>query len=657
MYGGRDKAMVPRNGHTLTVGIVARISGCANQKELSLEDQEDHGREVARDLYDGHTEFEVIATKGKGERLDRPELEQIEAKLREGKLDLLVMEDLGRLVRGAEAVRLLGIAVDHGIRTVSPNDGVDTNEPTWEADALAVTHDHVSHQAHGSKRIKHKKMNRFIKFGGSPACPPYGYVVPEAAVTYHDWKLDETATPLIREAFEILKETLNCSAVAEYFNNNKAPVGPYCRRKSWDGKMVRRFFRNRILGGMPTRGRMHTVKHHETGRRVSVKNPNGPKFHECLHLAHLDIKDLDEVNAILDQRNHGCGRKPVNGVDPLLRVPRKRSRFPGHCACCLYCGGDCVWGGNGMKGNLMCSRAREWKCWNSMGHSGALAAQKVVECIIQMVGSLQGFDAQFRELVRAAGTDASGEMGRRWEQLLKDEAAHARQKQNLQESLAAFGPIPLVKEQMTQFQNRERALSRERRELEAFKSRTLNLPPSVAELRAMLAVQFDKLATNSYECGDLLRKLVPEFHVYLVRLCNGGHPLPRARVTIALDGILPDAKHVPGLAKLLTRTFTIDLFVPPQRERIRETAVRLGAQGHGPKEIARRIPGIIPEKPTSTAVQNALALHAKMQQLGLDSPYIILREPPEDYPKLRRHKNSKYRFEPREGYQPPEIEF
>jgi hypothetical protein len=345
----------------------------------------------------------------------------------------------------------------------------------------------------------------------------------------------------------------------------------------------------------------------------------------------------------------------VEGKDPLAGLPRKRSRFPGHCSDCWYCGNEGVWGGNGMTGNLMCKRAREWKCWNSVGYSGALAAQKVRERIEQMLFELESSEQQFRDLVCAARQDASGALGRRWEQLEKNEAAQARAKSNLQESLATFGPIPMVKEKMTEFQNRERELARERCELERIKKRALDLPQSVAELRALLEKQFDNLAANSYEFADLLRKLVPEFHVYLVRLCDGGHPLPRARVTIALDGIIPDAAHVPDLPKLLTRTFTIDLFVPPQRERIRETAVRLAAEGYGPREIARRIPGIITEKPTATAVQKALALDAKMKQLGLTSPYVILREPPEDYPKLRRHKNPKYRFEPRDGYQRPEI--
>jgi hypothetical protein len=44
--------------------------------------------------------------RGKGEALDRPELAEIEAAYRKGELDLFVFEDLGRSVRGADAVRL-----------------------------------------------------------------------------------------------------------------------------------------------------------------------------------------------------------------------------------------------------------------------------------------------------------------------------------------------------------------------------------------------------------------------------------------------------------------------------------------------------------------------------------------------------------------------
>jgi hypothetical protein len=61
------------------------------------------------------------------------------------------------------------------------------------------------------------------------------------------------------------------------------------------------------------------------------------------------------------------------------------------------------------------------------------------------------------------------------------------------------------------------------------------------------------------------------------------------------------------------------------------------------------------ERPKLPVVQQALALDRLMKGQGLDSPYVLLLEPPADYPKLRRHKNAKYRFKPRNGYERPVI--
>lgn len=149
--------MKPRNGHTLVVYVVARISGCQSQKEVSLDDQVDHAREVVAEMYNGQVDFRIIATKGKGERLDQPELAEIEDALRRGEADLMVQEDVGRLVRGADANRLWGLAVDYGTRCIAPNDCCDTADDTWEQDVLNACADHVAYNAHTSKRIKHKK--------------------------------------------------------------------------------------------------------------------------------------------------------------------------------------------------------------------------------------------------------------------------------------------------------------------------------------------------------------------------------------------------------------------------------------------------------------------------------------------------------------------
>lgn len=642
----------PRNGHTWVWGIVARISGCQNQKELSLEDQEDHGKEVVAELCDGPIEFHTIATKGKGERLDRPELAEIEAEFRSGKYDGFVMEDVGRMVRGADAVRLWGIGVDHRTRCVAPNDHCDTNDENWEQALLNACAEHVGHNAHTSMRIKYKKMNRFKKFGGATPCEIYGYIKPEGAKTFDDWLKDDAATPNIQEGLRRLKETLNCSAVALWFNQQGVPVGKYCDRKEWYGAMVRRYFGNSLLKGLPGRGFRHTIKHHETGRRVSVPNLKGPTFRECPHLAHVDPAEFDEVNALLDAKNDKHGRKHVNGVDPRWQVPRTQTVFPGQHACCWYCGWHYVWGANGVTENLMCSNCRKWHCWNSFGFDGRLAVQRIVSLITAELPRLDGFEDQFADMVRAARQDRLGSTANDWRKLLSDEATLAKEKENFNNAIRMLGADPMLVEQLNAIKAHEQELAWPRYRLERLRAKKLELPNSMGDLRQQLEDQFLRLALESPEFGDLMRQLVPEFYVYLVRLVDGGHPLPRAKIKLALAGTVSDAALVPGLPELLTRDFTIDLFEkPPQRERIREESARLAAQDLKPRQIAAQLE----EQPKYQVVQQALALDRRMKELGLATPYVPVTEPPDDYPKLRRHKNVNYSFQPREGYQRPPI--
>jgi hypothetical protein len=647
----RSEALVPRNGHTLVVGVVARISGGPNQKELSLDDQVDHAKQVVAELYDGPVEYRVVATKGKGERLDRPELAEVEDMLRSGALDLLIAEDIGRIVRGTAASELCGIAVDHGTRVIAPNDCIDTAEDAWEGEVISACRDHVGYNAHTSKRLKQKLMNRFKHGRGAAARPVYGYVVPEGAKSYDEWQKDPAATEVYREWFLKLKEDANCSAVADALNAKTVATGPYARRTTWDAKMVRRLTRNPLLKGAPGRGFKHTVKHHGSGRRVSVKNPAGPIFRECPHLAHVDPDLWDEVNRLLDEANAGFGRKPVNGADPLRGRPKKRTRFPGRHARCWYCGRQFVWGANGVAENLMCSGAREWRCWNSIGVDGAAAGAAAAKALREELEHLEGFDGQFRGLVEEAGRRGGADGDRRRAELDRARAALAAGRTNLCDAITAYGPRPMFEEKVAALDAEEKRLERERRELERLRGRAPVLPGSVAELRREFEEQARDLAADSPEFGALLRRLVPEFYVYLVRLCDGGHLLPRARATLSLAGVVPDARRAPGVAALLTHTVTLDLFEPPQRERIRAEAVRLAGTGLDQRQIARQLP----EPATQAAVSQAIALDRRMRTLGLDTPYVLVGDPPSDYPKLRRHHNAKYRFEPLPDHRPPEL--
>ena len=649
--------LTPRNGHTLVVSPVARISGCQNQKEESLEDQVDHAKEEVAWLYTGPVEYRIISTRGKGEALDRPELAEIEAMIRTREVDLLVMEDVGRLVRGTEAVRLWGIAVDHGTRCIAPNDCLDTADETWEEELIAACRDHVGHNSHTSKRIKKKLMNRFRRHGGATAREIAGYEKPEGAKSYDDWIRVDELTPLIRKGAQILRESECYEAVAEWFNDNGMPVGKYCRNAIWDGKMVRRFYWNPLLKGVACRGTRMTVKHHESGRRKPVKNPDGPVYYECPALAHLAPVEFDELQLLLTRKNQIYRRKGKSGEDPLKHVPRKRTRFPGQHAVCWYCGRQLVWGANGTTDALMCNGSREYACWNSIGVPGTLTAGRIVDAVTAALARLEDFDDQFRQLVQDSVDEESPSLDELRRQLERDERSHERAREKVKAALLQWGPTSVVTDMNADLEREEVELSVRRAKLTATTGSRRELPGSVAELRQLFDEKFRELAVDSWEFGQLLRKIVPSIHTYNVRLCDGGHPLPRALVQLDLSGIAPDARRISGLGELLTMTLTLDLFEPPQRERIRPRAARLADEGLALKRIARVIceDDSTRESPTSTAVHNALKLNQRMRELGLETPCVPLLEPPDDYRKLRRHRSPKYQFRPVPDYERPAL--
>ena len=481
--------LVPRNGYSLVVGIPGRISGCENQKEISLEDQVDHAKSVAYEMYDGEIEFRTIATTGKGERLDRPELLEIENWLRSRELDLLIVEDLGRIVRGAEAHRLCGIAVDHETRVLSVNDDIDTNQPDWEARSMEACKEHMKHNEHTSRRIKQKKMNRFIKYGAATPCQIAGYNKPDGAKTFADWSKDEEATEYIKEGLKILRRTLNGEAVAEYFNEVGFPTGPYCRTNTWNGTMALRFYRNPILSGRPQRGIKHTTKVHEFGRRISVPNPKGPVFREEPHLAFCSPDEIDPVLEALEKKNaHFKRKKNQNGVDSRSRVPKKRTRAFGQHATCYYCGHHYVWGANGMTDSLMCSNSREWHCWNSIGFNGPKAAQKLLQVILESLSPLEGVNTQFQEIVHQVQAGGPENLLTRENKLNRVEEDIEFESQKIKKLIRGVDdPDPdLLSEMFSELKERKKKLSHDRMAFELAKNRQLDLPKSTLELKEIL---------------------------------------------------------------------------------------------------------------------------------------------------------------------------
>src|SRR5262249_33219582 len=147
------------------------------------------------------------------------------------------------------------------------------------------------------------------------------------------------------------------------------------------------------------------------------------------------------------------------------------------------------------------------------------------------------------------------------------------------------------------------------------------------ELKSVIQAEFKRLSLDSFEFGELIRQLVPDVHIYLVRHIRGGHLLPRAKIRLNLIGSFRDGDAVPGLRELLEEELTIDVFKPTRKERIRLEAAQLAAEGLTQNGIAARLPGRIHQ----VEVWDALKWHRKMQELGLSSPYLLVEEPPGDY--------------------------
>jgi hypothetical protein len=455
---------------------------------------------------------------------------------------------------------------------------------------------------------------------------------------------------VIREGFAMLLETLNCSAVADFFNQRGFQPGISCSNRKWNGAMVRRFFSNPVLKGTPGRGFMHTIKNHTSGKRISVKNPKGPSFIDCPHLAFLTAEEFDELNLALKQRNdrYRRGRKTA---DPLNRCPRKRTRFPGQYARCRYCGRDYVWGGNGQKDNLQCSGSRSYQCWNSVGFEGRCLGKAISEHLIERIALLPGMQVQIDELIQCCEDEANDSPAQQLEAVRRELAALEIAESNLANSLAELGPKEFLRKKSKELSEKRAELGLKEFELQRQLQQAQVEEVNLLDWKTELTTGLQLLAEESPDFPCWIRDIITDVEIYVVRLIDGGHTESRARVQFNLLPQLTSESIPESLRSQLSGVLTIDLFVPVQREAIRQEAYALFEQGTPVTQIGPHLPG----KPTLPAVQRAIKLHQQLLSSGLSSPYQLIEDPPANYAKLRRHKHPRYRFTPLEGYEPAPL--
>ena len=562
--------------------------------------------------------------------------------MRSRQFDLVLTEDLGRILRRVEAFQFCEFAEDYETRVIAINDNVDTAQDGWRMSAFFAAMRHELYNADNAKRIRRSQEARF-ESGGMLPCNIFGYVKPKDAETEDDLRKDEQAEPIYREWFRILEEGGTYQDVADWLNEELVPVGPYCRIAFWTCRMVSRITHNKILKGERTRNNVKSKRKNRTGRRRGVKTTaKERKVRKCPHLAFFDEAYYDRVVAAADQRNEKYRRKVVNGQDSRTNVPRKRTHYPGQAAFCGICGRLYVYGGNGQIDHLMCTGARDHRCWCGVSIDGPLAARKIAEAIAREIEALEDFDASYEAILNEEAQRLNDSLDVKVREFKTALDRNQREIDHVLAEVRSGNASQILRSDLKRLEEERTELESNREEAERTRVAKVVLP-SAEELKRQYHETFQDLAVDSYRFARKMRLLVPRIVVFPVRLCDGGSLVLRAKVRLRLSALITDGGTRRAVREAFEKILVVDLFELPQREQFRVQVVALRKAGMKERSIAEKF-GI-----TQPAVQNAAGLQRLMDQLGITDPYVPVTEPPAEGSKLRRHLHKRYRFEPLDG--------
>jgi len=618
---------------------------------MSLADQEAMHRRWLSEHTALPLDVQVVAGSGSGEWLDRNEYLRLIELVESGQFDLVLTEDLGRIVRRIHAHLFCETCVDFHTRLIALNDHVDTCEPGWQDRSIFSAWHHERSNRDTSDRIKRSHRNRFEQ-GRCLSLPIFGYRKKPGGKTDDDLEKIPEAIPIYEEWFRRLDENQSYSEIADWLNETGVAPGPYSRNAKWDCPMVARTSHNWLLKGLRFRNKRKTRRINNPGRYKSEKaDAKDLLLRHVPHLAFFDEAYYDRVIVKVDARNAKFRRNGKGMPDPCQDRPKKRTRFPGQAVYCGICGRLYVFGGHGQQDHLMCEGAREYRCWNGITFDGPFAAQKIADVALSETRQLNDFDPVFLNKVNEQSRLLDGSRNTRLQEINRELTTVHREIENVMKFICGGDAGEWVRAELRRLEDREKLLLRQKDEIERVPIHAIVIP-SAAEIMEVTENAFQDLALDSFEFAKRMREMTGKIYVYPFRLCEGAPFVLRAKLKLHLAALLPDKRVREALEKPLQRVLKIDLFTMPQRVALRER-ILAGRQECDPsgrkkteREVARSL-GI-----TVTAAQRASALDRLMTEQGLTDPYILLLEPPMDYPKFRRHLHPRYRFEPLPGHVP-----
>jgi DNA invertase Pin-like site-specific DNA recombinase len=634
---GLNPPLTARKGSILKVLGIARIS-TEHQDERSLQDQEALYRQWLDQHADLKYELTMISGRGSGESLDRMEAQQAWDEVETATYDLVIAEDIGRIVRRVHAHLFCERCEDVGTRLIAINDHVDTGSDSWRLHSMFAAMRHEMYNADTGKRIRRSLRNRFTQ-GGIIQCMVFGIIKPPGCKSDSELQKDPAAQPIYDEMFRRLEDGASYSEVADWLNEKGVPLPPYARASRWKRTLVCQLIHNPILKGVRVRNRKISKRFNQTGRHKSINAPLSERLERhCPHLAFIDPARYDWLIHELDLRNAKYRRQGVNGIDTRKNVPRKKTIWPGQHIVCGVCGRPLVYGGHGQKDHLICKGAVEYRCWNSATVDGPLAAQKMLAAMTAEITALPDFDANMTKLVEEALRQQHGTRDLRRQEFVRRLTDIERGLSNLAGAIRERGHSQVLLDDLARLEGDKAQIQWEIAELGNSVNEPVTLPPA-GEIRQLAQKSLEKLAITSQEFGRLMRRLIFKIVVHPFHHFAGGSPVLRGSFTVDLVKFLPTALES-HMGEVLSRALVVDLFDRPQWESFRIPIAELSANGLKQREIAWEL------QLTQPVVQRSLLVSRRMTGRGLIDPYLPMTGPLEGNGRFRRHLHPRYRFEP-----------
>jgi hypothetical protein len=620
----------------LNVVVIGRVS-TTKQNIGNIEAGYRYAEEVLEDI-DGIKDVEVVVRRlgeqGSGMLVERDTILEALRLIESGWAQLVLMEDVSKSYRNPRWIyAFVQDYVDADVRVIARGDKLDTYDDNWEVALANAALRHGMHIPDTRRRVRRTSTMGFDD-GGMVLRVRFGWrklTKDEAASGQFGPKgLRMAKIPELTAVFDELRrrvvaERQGGAALAEWLqyeglDGHGIGPGPYVQGGTWSGRLVIDLLRDPLCYGLRQFPKVRYEPRFKDGKHKRVPN-EAPPSNLYPELAHMTKEQWEEMNAVLDEL--GAGNSQPGGPEhPRYRVPRRRSVTPLQHTTCVACQGfyyPC--GADEVK----CKNALKHApgaCWNHVTFSGERARVAMIDILLARTDRHPAAKRAMLDEMWDQIQRASGRSNRDRENTEREIGELRNQAERLATAIAEGGSMKSLVQKLKVIDKALKAAEKRLRQSEEDAPES-KFPKSQEEFCVDPREALIELSRTSFEFGDLMRKIFPEFVIQPVQALDSGLVRPRAYLTLDLSALLP-----PGTANAAAELVVVDLFDPALHIKHLAAVVKLEEQKRQAKEkhslniLAREL------KIGRMTVRRALAYRKLMAVAGLDEPYRVLSAAP-----------------------------